>query len=202
MQVTDYRGPLRDEPLAVELHNTLYLAAGELVDGLADPASSRAWIAGLAARLPAGGKGAGPKPADLIALREAVRQALQAVVDGTHPSRATIDTINQACSRAPRSRAARWRPPAGLVSDWDFGGASRADVVLSALAADAIELLTRPDDASLRACGAPGCVLIFVKDHPRREWCSGSCGNRARQARHYRRTHEVTPAVGVEGTPP
>jgi predicted RNA-binding Zn ribbon-like protein len=35
----------------------------------------------------------------------------------------------------------------------------------------------------LRACGAPGCVLMFVKDHPRREWCSVACGNRARQAR-------------------
>ena len=36
------------------------------------------------------------------------------------------------------------------------------------------------------------CVQYFVKDHPRREWCSAACGNRARVARHYtkRRDHE------------
>ena len=58
---------------------------------------------------------------------------------------------------------------------------------LAALAADAIDLLTGPHRADLRACGAPGCVLMFLKDHPRREWCSNACGNRARQARHYAR---------------
>lgn len=176
--------------MAVELHNTLYASAGKPLDGLADRASSEAWVAGLAPRLPTGGKGAGPKPAELIALRQAVRQALQAVIDGVPPSRASIETVNQCCARASRSRVARWLAHARLVADWDFGRASRADVVLSALAADAIDLLTGPDAVNLRVCGAPGCVLMFVKDHPRREWCSAPCGNRARQARHYRRTHK------------
>jgi predicted RNA-binding Zn ribbon-like protein len=175
--------------LAVELHNTLYAAAGGLVDGLADRASADAWVAGLSPRLPTGGKGAGPKPAELSALRQAVRQALQAVTGGVPAPRASIETVNQCCARAPRSRVARWHAHAPLVADWDFGRASRADVVLSALAADALDLLTGPDVVNLRVCGAPGCVLMFVKDHPRREWCSGPCGNRARQARHYRRTH-------------
>ncbi|WP_433236869.1 CGNR zinc finger domain-containing protein [Streptosporangium sp. CA-135522] len=44
-------------------------------------------------------------------------------------------------------------------------------------------------EADLRACHAPGCVLFFVKDHHRREWCSAACGNRARAARHYSQTH-------------
>ena len=67
-------------------------------------------------------------------------------------------------------------------------GATPADVVLGAIAASAIELLGGPHAGELRACGAPGCVLMFVKDHPRREWCSPACGNRARQARHYARS--------------
>jgi predicted RNA-binding Zn ribbon-like protein len=180
--------------LAVELYNTLFAAAGTRLDGLADRASAEAWVASLAPRLPTGGKGTGPKPADLIALRQAVRETLQAVIDGVPAPRASIDTVNRCCARAPRSRVARWSAHARLVRDWDFGGASRADVVLSAIAADTIELITGPDAASLRLCGAPGCVLMFVRDHPRREWCSGSCGNRARQARHYRRTHERAPS--------
>ena len=69
----------------------------------------------------------------------------------------------------------------------DFADASRADIVLAAIAADAIDLLTGPHRHELRTCGAPRCVLMFLTDHPRREWCSDRCGNRARQARHYER---------------
>ena len=33
--MNDYTGPLREESLAVELHNTIYAAGGLRVDGLA-----------------------------------------------------------------------------------------------------------------------------------------------------------------------
>ena len=82
----------------------------------------------------------------------------------------------------------------------DRHGADRTDIVLAAFAADAIDLLTGPLRDEIRACGAPGCVLLYVRDHPRRQWCSNACGNRARQARHYRRTHAAAArrrAVGV-----
>ncbi|MCB0944909.1 MAG: CGNR zinc finger domain-containing protein, partial [Mycobacterium sp.] len=57
----------------------------------------------------------------------------------------------------------------------------------------AVELLTGPAAVRLRACNAPGCVLYFVKTHPRREWCSEGCGNRVRAARHYQRTRKRNP---------
>ena len=38
-----YAGPVRDEPLAVELHNTLYAIGRRVVDGLATDTSARAW---------------------------------------------------------------------------------------------------------------------------------------------------------------
>ncbi len=183
-----YSGPLRDEPLAIELHNTIYAAGGEVVDGLAQPASARAWLAELAGRLPEGGERSGPKPAELVALRDAVRAALHAVLEGVPCDPAVLDTINRAGARAPTSPRVIWRPGAEPVAATDHHGAGRADVVISAFAADAIELLTGPQLEDLRACGAPGCVLLFLKDHPRREWCSNACGNRARQARHYHRT--------------
>jgi predicted RNA-binding Zn ribbon-like protein len=182
-----YAGPVRGEPLAVELHNTVYALGGELVDGLADPTSCDAWLTALDRRLPAGGVGAGPRPAELIGLRHAVREAFHSLVEGRLPPRTSIEAINRSSTRAPRAAIARWRRDSPPVSGWDFGDASRADVVLSALAADAIDLVTGPNRASLRVCGAPGCVLAFVRQHPRREWCSSACGNRVRQARHYRR---------------
>jgi predicted RNA-binding Zn ribbon-like protein len=182
-----YAGPVRDGPLAVELHNTLYAAGGGLVDGLADRASCDAWLAALDQRLPPGGTGAGPQPAELVALRQAVREVFGSVLAGRVPPRSSLDVINRASTRAPRAAVARWRRRGQPESGWDFGQASRSDVVLSALAADAVDIVTGPHRDDLRMCGAPGCVLAFVRQHPRREWCSDACGNRARQARHYRR---------------
>jgi predicted RNA-binding Zn ribbon-like protein len=43
------------------------------------------------------------------------------------------------------------------------------------------------DTPVLQACLAPGCILYFARTHPRREWCSVECGNRARAARHYQK---------------
>jgi predicted RNA-binding Zn ribbon-like protein len=181
---TTYPGPLGDEPLAVELHNTLYAVSGTAFDYL--PESSDAWLTALGPRLPAGPPW--PAAAALIALRDVVRGVLRASVDSTPTDRAALEALNRASAQAPRSPAAEWRaglPPAAAI---DRHGASRADIVIAAFAADAIELITGPHRDALRACGAPGCVLMFLKNHPRREWCSNACGNRARQARHYART--------------
>jgi predicted RNA-binding Zn ribbon-like protein len=188
-----YAGPVRSEPLAVELHNTLYASRGKALDGLASEASTAAWLDALAHRLPSGGRGKGPTRTELIRLRGVVREALHAVLDGQAPARASLEIINRASVDAPRSPIARWRRDGPPVADVDLHCASRAQVVLGALAADAIDLLTGARREDLRACGAPGCVLLFLKGHPRRDWCSAVCGNRARQARHYARTRGRVP---------
>jgi predicted RNA-binding Zn ribbon-like protein len=186
-----YTGPVRAEPLAVELHNTRYAADGEIKDGLGDPPQARAWLEALAPRLPQIGVPDGPPPAteELVALREAVRTALHDVVEQRLLDAQALDAINAASRRAPQSPEAERGSDGEIRLGISFHGASRADVVVGALAQDAVALLTGPDRDRLRACGAPGCVLMFLKEHPRREWCSQACGNRARQARHYLRTH-------------
>lgn len=63
-----------------------------------------------------------------------------------------------------------------------------ATQTLAAFATQSIPVLAT---APLHACLAPACVIYFTKDHPRREWCSTTCGNRARAARHYNR-HKPT----------
>jgi predicted RNA-binding Zn ribbon-like protein len=62
-----------------------------------------------------------------------------------------------------------------------------AAAAVSAIAEQGIDLFAHSDRLRLRACLAPGCLRYFIKDHPRREWCTTSCGNRARTARHYQR---------------
>jgi predicted RNA-binding Zn ribbon-like protein len=70
--------------------------------------------------------------------------------------------------------------------------ASPVTTGLARVAEQAAGLLGGDDAARLRACYAPGCVLYFIKTHPRREWCSVACGNRVRAARHYQRIREQT----------
>jgi hypothetical protein len=48
----NYRGPIRDEPLPIELHHTLSAVGGDVVDGLADAAGRRAWVGAIGDRLP------------------------------------------------------------------------------------------------------------------------------------------------------
>ena len=104
-----YAGPLRDEPIAIELHNTVYAAGGTVVDGLAGRASVEAWLDGLAERLPDGGDRPEPWPTarELVALRAAVRVALRAAVTGAAQDAAALEVINRASARAPRSPIAR-----------------------------------------------------------------------------------------------
>jgi predicted RNA-binding Zn ribbon-like protein len=68
---------------------------------------------------------------------------------------------------------------------------SRA-ALLALVARDAVELLTDPvARAALRECAGDGCTLVYLDTSRgrRRRWCSGeTCGNRARVARHRRRT--------------
>jgi predicted RNA-binding Zn ribbon-like protein len=188
-----YRGPIRQEPLAIELHNTVYAADGVVVDGLADEAQARAWLAEIGARIPLDSypSGARPTRASLVGLRDTVRVALRAAAEGEPPGAGALDAINAASGCAPWSPVAVSRPSGAVELRSNYHGATRAEVVLAAFARDAIELVTGPQRAELHLCGAPGCVLLFLGDDPRRAWCSNACGNRARQARHYRRAHAV-----------
>lgn len=89
----------------------------------------------------------------------------------------------------------------GQLALADETSASPATTALAKVATDAVHLLTGPDAPRIRACQAPGCVLYFVKAHPRREWCSEACGNRTRAARHYQRVRTSTSSKGAN-TPP
>jgi predicted RNA-binding Zn ribbon-like protein len=60
--------------------------------------------------------------------------------------------------------------------------AARAEIARAAIA-----LFAGPDAPLLRRCQGPGCILFYVRRHPRQEWCSEGCGTRARVSRHYYR---------------
>jgi predicted RNA-binding Zn ribbon-like protein len=189
---TSYAGPLRREPLAVELHNTLYASAGEEIDGIETPESLGAWLDRIADRLPAPARdGDATRHREFLALRTAVREALHAALEGKRVPAGGLEVLNEAAALAPVSPLVVERPDGELRPETRYHAGDATDIALAAIAADAIELLSGPGREDLRACGAPGCVLMFSKDHPRRTWCSAACGNRARQARHYERARRA-----------
>jgi predicted RNA-binding Zn ribbon-like protein len=183
--------PSRGQPLAVEFANTSYAVRGQPREGIGTPEHLAAWLRDHAhqvtTELP---------PATLLqlsqhdtrpflALREAVRDLCAAVLDGHSPPQDAIDELNRAAAVAPCWPALSTRPEG-------FQAAHRTDsppvqAVLAEIARDAIRILSGPECHDLRHCPGPGCILYFIKDHPRREWCSTQCSTRARVARHYRR---------------
>jgi predicted RNA-binding Zn ribbon-like protein len=184
-----YAGPLRAEPLAVELHNTLYATSEGAMDGLSDVCGARAWLAAIADRLPEQARGKDIQHDRLLALRTIVREALTSVLAGDAVPPTALDALNAASAAAPSAPQLVHGASRTLEARIHHQASDATAVLLGALAADAISIVGGAQRELLRACGAPGCVLMFLKDHPRREWCSPACGNRARQARHYQRTH-------------
>jgi predicted RNA-binding Zn ribbon-like protein len=121
------------------------------------------------------------------ALREAVNRVARGLQAGTAPAAADLDAINGAAA-AP-DLAPRLDP--GLARGW--AAPVTAEAALSALARDAIDLLSGPLADRVRECARPDCALLFV-DTSRpgsRRWCSmGGCGNRTKTAEYRRRRRE------------
>jgi predicted RNA-binding Zn ribbon-like protein len=197
--------PILGEPLPVELMNTIWADRDGVHDSLADAEGTQAWLQAIAPRIDLTGSDMeqamshSPQRARDAArsLRDALRRLAAAATDDDRKAATSviadtataIDLVNHAARNATN------RPVLVVGGDgtWSRHTEPADDPVsatLAGIARQAIDLFTGPGRGDLRTCHAPGCVLYFVKQHPRREWCSAACGNRARVARHYRRhTH-------------
>jgi predicted RNA-binding Zn ribbon-like protein len=172
--------------VALDLADTLLLAAEPSVDLIEAPAEYSRWWELQNRRLP---DGPVPEVAAARRLRTAIRDVLDSRLAGEKPSTASVEDINAASAGAPTSKRlvlrggapeaeTRWHP--------EYGGSP----ALAAIATEVIELIADPARLStLRRCANPNCSMLFLAEHKRRQWCVGSaCGNRTRVARHYQRT--------------
>ncbi|MFH5208623.1 CGNR zinc finger domain-containing protein [Antrihabitans sp. NCIMB 15449] len=191
--------PLLGEPLPIELANTAYAVRGQPRDGLQTTAHLAAWLREVGSSEVASGEVASgemrttPTAADLATarrLRDAIRTIAAAIVRGDQPDDAAVATLNSCAVSTRQWRELQPRPDLRVVPRTD---GTHSAAALSEIAANAIELFGGPFRTELRACAGPGCVLFFLKDRPRRQWCSPGCGNRARAARHYARARESDP---------
>jgi predicted RNA-binding Zn ribbon-like protein len=184
-----------DEPLAIELLNTVRLADGDAIDAFATDVGVVDWLQAMGPRLTAA-LGTPPDNDLLLAaaprvrrLRGAARQLAEHAVSDPRPAVTPQVGEHAEAVRVVNAEAASWvqldwpadaAPQRGLAARGDG-----ADLVVNALGREVVELLTSGEHR-LRPCLAPSCAYFFWK-HARREWCSAACGNRARVARHYRR---------------
>lgn len=77
----------------------------------------------------------------------------------------------------------------GDAFGWRFRGRPTLADPLDALLVDIGDLLTTPERDHVRSCPGTDCGWLFVDRSGRRRWCRMAvCGNRAKQARHMRRT--------------
>lgn len=198
--------PLLGEPLPVDFMNTVWADRAGVHDALRTDAEVLAWLHAVQSRLTprdvaveqwlqarssAHLNDAGDR---LRGLRDALRRLAAEQTGDPRPAAASaiqgpdeaLGMLNQCTAGAPRWSSVKSSATGGMTRS-THTDASPGAAVAALVAEQAIDLFTGELRGDLRACLAPGCVLYFVKQHPRREWCSAACGNRARAARHYQR---------------
>jgi predicted RNA-binding Zn ribbon-like protein len=197
---------LPGEPVPVRLMNTIWADTSGIHDDLATTDDVRDWLVatGDSDRVTSCNR---RELQRARLLRDALRRLAGFLTDDPRQaaqSRLTdlgeaIDAVN---ALAADNQPDRLTLRDGRLILAEETSASPATTALARIATDAVHLLTGPDAAHMRACQAPGCVLYFVKTHPRRDWCSDACGNRTRAARHYHRIRTSTPPKGGSARSP
>ena len=191
------RYPCRDLPLPLELLNTSFALAGQPVDALATPDDLDAWLQANAAQFAIRPPSASPALLRKFRrLRTALQQLFGPLVDGGEPPATSSAAVKRVNALSSQTRVFPWLEVRhGTYAKRTADGSQ--DASLAAVARASIELLAGPDVERLARCQAPNCVLFFLREGRRREWCSEVCGNRARVARHYLRHRSR-----ASGTPP
>lgn len=121
----------------------------------------------------------------LAHLRSAVRELFVACAEGRLPEAHAVETANEAATATPGAPCLAWSDE-GPRRSWTTTRPGTFAEALAAIAIDAIDVVCGERATTVRLCEAHGCVRLFFRRHARRRWCSTTCGDRVRAARHYR----------------
>ncbi len=171
--------PLVGEPLGLDLLNTIWNESGRRHDLLADLAGTDVWLLSneLGDEVP---RTAGTRDS-LLEAREALATHI-----GCPDAPGAADGVNAVLARGVLVRT--------LTTDGPTTTARVDDPVHLPgwMAVESYLQLRERDATRIRPCAHPDCVLHFYDTSRKgnRRWCSmAACGNRAKAARHYARTH-------------
>ncbi|GAA1709957.1 CGNR zinc finger domain-containing protein [Fodinicola feengrottensis] len=171
--------------VALALVNSLHAGPNGDIDHLASPEAAASW---LRSRGLLQSDTVLREVSSLAQLRAAVRELFLAFLEERDADPAAVDTVNEAAAATPGASSVAW-PPTGPVRTWSTIRPGTLAEALAAIAGDAIDVLCTERAATIRVCEAHGCVRVFFREHARRRWCSTTCGDRVRAARHYRSSH-------------
>ncbi|WP_326565300.1 ABATE domain-containing protein [Amycolatopsis rhabdoformis] len=181
--------PMGGEPLvALDLADTLMTAVDPAVDLIEPTDGYETWWRLQLPRLP---EASVPAAAATRRLRTAIRDLLVAHLEARAPLAVSVEDLNAFASAVPRSLRLTADDSGALTATTRWHTEHGGNAALAAIATETIDLLSSPAQLEkLRRCANPACSMLFVAETKRRQWCTGNiCGNRARVARHYRRTH-------------
>jgi predicted RNA-binding Zn ribbon-like protein len=183
-------------PLALELANTVVArSANGIDDRLADPNDAVEWLIAEGLTPPDDPEGAF---AELISLRNAVRETAEALIAGRRPSATSLHLLNEVAAQPATTPILRYRQ--GRLDLLEYESGTPLDVAVARIARDAVRLFGGPLGSRIKQCQGPGCLMLFVADNPRRQWCSPQlCGNRVRVARHYKRSRAAVRSLPDSG---
>jgi predicted RNA-binding Zn ribbon-like protein len=177
-----------DLEAALEFLNTRELESGLLVDRLTEPGEAGAWFVGQGVLHPADALGwTAEELAHVRAVRDALREVVDAVVEDRPPTPASLEAVNGALASGA---VPRLELDGSVVRIGHRHGARSVDDALAVLAEPIVAELGsgRPD--RFRTCANATCRWAFYDTSPtgRRRWCDmKTCGNRAKAARHRQR---------------
>ena len=177
-----------DASLALSFANTVACPECRVGDALASPRSFRAWLQA------AHGLESDPLPLkaleDLRKFREELREILGARARNAPIPPSALRSLNEAARFSPvvpqlvsagKGLRWAWSDPGPLALRWT-----------GAVARSAVLLLGGEEPRKLKRCGMSTCLHFLLARSRNQRWCSSTgCGNRARVARHYRRTHDT-----------
>lgn len=176
--------------LVVEFANTTACDACGASDALATPAEYARWARGhpwLRTRT--------LSPAELARLRSfrsALLEILRSAAEGVAPKPPARIALNDALQHNPARVELGW-----VRGSWTLRrsapGADPVGWTSGRLAAATAELLTGLEAGHLKRCEGRGCSHVLLARTRTQRWCSSTgCGNRARVARHYRRSRTAS----------
>ncbi len=168
--------------LALALANT-----GAEADVLGTPAELTAWLVEHEQELGSPDDEVALRGADFRALRTAIREAVSTRLPGGSLPADAVRTLNEASAAVPTAPALENGLKGPVRVERVTASPSRTVRILATIARSAVELLGGPDRERLRLCPATRCGKAFLASRSRQVWCSDSCGNRMRVARHHAR---------------
>lgn len=190
-----------DVDLAFEFLNTRELEQGDLVDRLTSAEDALDWIVehGLVheasvamerERLADDPARAARVLADVRAIRDALREISDAVMDARVPTERAVRTVNAALRARPVDEL---KVVDGIVRLSHGHAEDPLAEALARLSEPIVEEIAEGRPDRLRVCANDTCRWVFFDSSRsgRRRWCDmTTCGNRAKAARHRARQKE------------